>query len=65
MKDAIKKRDEEEWRDAMQKKSKLRLYKTLKSRLVIEEYVLELDREQRRHLTMLRGGTNKLENRNR
>ena len=24
------------------------------------EYVLELDREQRQHLTMLRGGTNKL-----
>ena len=44
----------------IEKKSKLRLYKRLKSRLVIEDYVIELDREQRRHLTMLRGGTNKL-----
>src|SRR5262249_4921478 len=32
----------------------------LKDRLVLEKYVVELDRERRRHLTMLRGGTNKL-----
>ena len=44
----------------MEKKSKLRTYRKLKSRLVLEDYVVELDREKRRHLTMLRGGTNKL-----
>ena len=42
------------------KKSKLREYRKLKSRLVLEDYVIELDREKRRQLTMLRGGTNKL-----
>ena len=45
---------------AGREKSKLRLYKKLKTRLVLEDYVVELDREKRRQLTMLRGGTNKL-----
>ena len=44
----------------MEKKPKLRLYRKLKNRLVIEDYVVELEREKRRQLTMLRGGTNKL-----
>ena len=44
----------------MRKRSKLRTYRKLKDRLVLEKYVLELEREQRRQLTMLRGGTNKL-----
>ena len=56
----IKKRDEDEWRENMRKRSKLRTYRKLKDRLVLEKYVLELEREQRRQLTMLRGGTNKL-----
>ena len=44
----------------MEQKSKLRTYRRLKTRLVLEEYVFAFDREQRRHLTMLRGGSNKL-----
>ena len=44
----------------MRKRSKLRTYRKLKDRLVLEKYVLELEREQRRQFTMLRGGTNKL-----
>jgi hypothetical protein len=32
----------------------------LKDRLVLEKYILELDRADRRQLTMLRGGTNHL-----
>ena len=60
VKKLIKQREESEWREQLEKKSKLRTYRKLKTRLVLEEYVVELDREQRRHLTMLRGGTNKL-----
>jgi hypothetical protein len=56
----IKIKEENEWRERMEKKSKLRLYRKLKNRLRLEDYVVELDREQRRLLTMLRGGTNKL-----
>src|ERR1700722_19076850 len=56
----VKKKEEEEWKAKLEKRSKLRLYKKLKSRLVLEDYVVELDREKRRQLTMLRGGTNKL-----
>ena len=44
----------------MQKKPKLRLYRKLKTELILEEYVIDLEREKRRQLTMLRGGTNKL-----
>ena len=46
--------------EQIDEKRKLRLYKKLKSRLVVEDYVLELDRGKRRQLSMLRGGTNKL-----
>ena len=60
VRELIKKRDEEEWRENLEKRSKLRLYRKLKDKLVLENYVVELEREQRRHLTMLRGGTNKL-----
>ena len=45
----------------MKKKNKLRLYRRIKTRLVLENYLLELDREEkRRQLTMIRGGTNNL-----
>ncbi len=44
----------------MQKKDKLVTYRKLKTNLALEDYVIELGREQRRKLTMLRGGTNKL-----
>jgi hypothetical protein len=56
----IKIKEESEWRVEMNKKSKLRLYRQLKNKLKVEDYVLELDREERRQLTMIRGGTNKL-----
>jgi hypothetical protein len=56
----MKRKEESEWQDEMTKKSKLRLYRQIKTRLKLEEYVVELDREKRRHLTMLRGGTNNL-----
>ena len=56
----IRNKDESEWQAQIEKKSKLRLYRRIKTRLVLEDYVIKLDREQRRHLTMLRGGTNKL-----
>ena len=45
----------------MEKKSKLRLYRKLKSRSALEDYVVELERGERRLLTMWRGGSNKLE----
>ena len=61
----VKNKDESEWREQMQKKDKLVTYRKLKTNLVLEDYVIELGREQRRKLTMLRGGTNKLKNRNR
>ena len=44
----------------MNKKSKLRLYRKMKTTLVVEDYLFELDREKRRQLTMMRGGSNKL-----
>ena len=56
----VKRKEEDEWLANVAKKSKLRVYRKLKSRLVLEDYVIELDREKRRQLTMLRGGTNKL-----
>ena len=60
VKKLIMRKEEDEWREGVEKKIKLRLYKNLKNRLVLEDYVVELDREKRRQLTMLRGGTNKL-----
>ena len=60
VKNLLQKRDEDEWREQMKKKSKLRTYIKLKSKLVLENYVIEADREKRRQLTMIRGGTNKL-----
>ena len=56
----VKKREEEEWRANVEKKSKLRLYRKIKTKLVLEQYVVDLDRAKRRELTMLRGGTNRL-----
>ena len=56
----MKRKEEREWREEIEKKRKLRTYKKIKTKLALEEYVAELDREKRRHLTMLRGGTNQL-----
>src|ERR1700722_6742460 len=60
VKKALRRKDEEEWREEMEKKRKLRLYRRIKTRLVLEDYIVELDRGKRRQLTMLRGGTNYL-----
>ena len=60
VKKALRRKDEEEWREQMEKKRKLRLYRRIKTRLVLEDYIVELDRGKRRQLTMLRGGTNYL-----
>jgi hypothetical protein len=60
VKKLVKRKEEDEWLANVEKKSKLRMYRKLKNRLVLEDYVVELDREKRRQLTMLRGGTNKL-----
>ena len=60
VKKLVRKKEENEWRENMNKKSKLRLYRKLKNRLVLEDYVVELDRAKRRQITMLRGGTNSL-----
>ena len=50
----IKRKDEDEWREEMKKKRKLRLYSRIKTRLQLEDYVVELDREKRRRqLTMI------------
>ena len=60
MRKRIKQKEEDEWREQMKKKNKLRLYRRIKTRLVLENYLLELDREKRRQLTMISGGTNNL-----
>jgi hypothetical protein len=60
VKKLVRRKDEDNWRDRMKTKRKLRLYRRLKDRLVLEKYVVELDRSKRRQLTMLRGGTNYL-----
>ena len=56
----IYRNEESEWKRNMEKKSKLRTYRKLKSELKLENYIIEVERRRRRHLTMLRGGTNKL-----
>ena len=60
VKQLVRRKDEDDWREAMKTKRKLRLYRRLKDRLVLERYVIEFDRSRRRQLTMLRGGTNYL-----
>ena len=47
VKKSVRKKEESEWRVNMNKKSKLRLYRQLKNRLVLEDYVVELDRAKR------------------
>ena len=56
----LRRKEEEDWTDRMKEKSKLRLYRKIKTRLVLEDYLTEFDREKRRQLTMIRGGTNNL-----
>ena len=43
----------------MEKKKKFKT-RRIKTRLVLEDYIVELDRGKRRQFTMMRGGTNHL-----
>ena len=57
----INKVEEEEWKAEINAKPKLRLYKTIKSKLELEEYLLvNRYRKGRGFLTALRTGSNKL-----
>ena len=56
----MKKRRKRVVKEYAEESDKLRLYRKLKSKLELEDYVIELDRAKRRELTMLRGGTNRL-----
>jgi Reverse transcriptase (RNA-dependent DNA polymerase) len=61
LKASIQAREEKEWKAEVEIKTKLRLYKTLKFNLHQEEYLEVIkDREERRLITALRGGTNVL-----
>ena len=54
-------REETYWKEQMEKKSKLRLYRTLKFTLVREEYLdVVMEAPERRLVTQMRGGTNLL-----
>ena len=52
---------EDLWRREINKKPKLRLYRTIKDKLSRESFLLEMNRDEFRHLVMLRSGTNYLE----
>jgi hypothetical protein len=54
-------REENEWKERMNTKPKLRTYRTLKQKLTFEEqYLSHPDRQAREVMTRLRGGTNEL-----
>ena len=52
--------EEKFWRNQLQRKSKLRLYRKLKTELRFEEYLIFLNRVKSRNLTLLRGGSPQL-----
>ena len=57
----FKDREVRQWKERMERKPKLRLYRTLKGQLVREEYLnTDLPFNIRRHITQLRSGTHKL-----
>ena len=61
LKASIQAREELEWLQELEEKPKLRHYRTLKFNLQHEEYLAVItDREERRLITALRGGTNRL-----
>lgn len=61
VKASLRAREEADWKDQMEKKPKLRLYRTLKFALEREEYLdVVVDAQQRKILTEMRGGTNLL-----
>lgn len=58
----IQEREQREWRERMSKKDKLRTYRKVKNELRMEQYLRETKgkRNQRRVMTMMRGGSNDL-----
>ena len=61
IKASLQEREEAEWKKAMEKKPKLRLYRILKFTLEREEYLdVVVDPQERRFMTDMRGGTNLL-----
>ena len=52
--------EEKFWRNQLQRKSKLRLYRKIKTELRFEEYLIFLNRVKSRNLTLLRGGSPQL-----
>lgn len=56
----IKEKEEKFWLARLQEKPKLRLYRQIKTKLRMEDYLNEMNRDKHRQLTMLRGGTNHL-----
>ena len=56
----VKAWEEEQWRAGMQSKSKLRVYRRVKTELKREDYLQSSKIEGRRQMTQLRGGTNSL-----
>ena len=61
LKASIQAREEKEWLEEMAQLPKLRTYRKLKFVLKKEEYLATItDREERRRMTALRGGTNPL-----
>ena len=48
MSELIVRKEEREWREEMKKKSKLRMYRKIKTKLVLEEYLIELERSKSR-----------------
>src|SRR6185437_8997490 len=59
VRDSVRTRELDCWKTGLQKKAKLRLYRTLKSELRREEY-LDLPQDIRVRLTELRCGTHRL-----
>ena len=60
VKTVIERKEEQDWIERMKQKPKLRLYRKLKDRLVLEDYVIKFERGRRKFFTRLRCGTNHL-----
>jgi hypothetical protein len=56
----IQDKEQEEWRERMDSKPKLRTYRMVKRQLETEKYLEEGTAQQRRVMVMIRGGTNNL-----
>jgi hypothetical protein len=57
---AVNQKEEQQWKEHMMQKTKLRTYRTIKQTLTFEQYLNSKDRQARQTMTRLRGGTNEL-----